>query len=487
MTYTLARDLLMLAAPLGRTSGFGAAGDHTESFAVAVLPKVWRIGSPRVHRLVWPESGHLHLTLYEGDYLHLSGSEPQRTLVRLAMSSVGDNRVGEGLIEPVSAVPSDIDVTETAVVAALDDVLDLVEISERAKWSDQSGSVPSGHLPHPLLLLMLYRRFLNLTEPIIHHMRSRYRESEEHLATPRGRIADASLAEAQLGGPPVLSCRYDDLTVATDLAIVLLASTRLVATFSGPPVLAELVQPVRYRATRLVRHLNGIPIVDRTVAMRLANGLRLNRLEAMWTTVLELSCQILAGASTAPRPTVSHPMESMAFRIPMEAVWEGILRLVLEGVVERSALYAADGAKVKLAVEAPSPWGSRESTTAGRIIPDFVARIDSSRGSSLWVLDAKYKPLPVRLPSSDDANQLFVYSHLVRSDGRSVDRCALAFPILGETISPNAIQLWRKRDETIMLVLAGIPFPARVDLRFDGAWNTYLGRATVAVRDLLST
>ena len=171
---------------------------------------------------------------------------------------------------------------------------------------------------------------------MIRDMRSRYRESEEYLSTPRGRIADTSLAEVELGGPPILMCRYDELTVATDLAMVLLASTRLVATFSGPSVLAELVRPMRHRATRLVRHLSGIPIVDRTIAMRLARSLRLNRLEAAWNPILELGRQILAGASTTPQPTVSHPMEPMAFKIPTEEAWEGILGLVLRGVVERS-------------------------------------------------------------------------------------------------------------------------------------------------------
>jgi hypothetical protein len=412
----------------------------------------------------------LEVVAYEGDVLDFCGTAAQRNMVRALVLATTAGDSSDGLLAYVARPPTDC-VLAAQPAGDFTTILDLVELFERSRVSGYADKMPLARLPHPLLRAILYRRLVDEVEPLLRDLRPRYVQGEERLLAVRGRVADASLAEVQMGGPPSVVCTFDELTSNTDLAIIILAALGVVARFGGSPRLAHFHQPARKRAARLARALNTVPVVSRIDAAFRASRLRLSRFEQRFESALELARQVLSDSTVGPTDvdaiTDGTPF---TFTVPTAKLWEHVLGVALSRLLPAGS--------VAIQPSLPSPWGEAENARQ----PDFVARIP--HGDQTWVLDAKYKQFPAALPGADDANQLFVYSHLARFEGRAPTHAALLYASVG---GEACRVLERQPDKAVELRLAGLPFPTPSDLRGDRRWGSYLERLQLALHELFES
>lgn len=468
------------AAPNRKRLGFVASADGARSAAVLVLPKTWRSGPPSARRVAWPADGHLTITVYEGDVVVVEGDAVQCEVLRkwLVEVQVADPE----LLELLVALPG----TDRSVDAShqtLEPILDLLELFDRCSISLVEDELPHSAERHQLVRLVLYRRFISIVEPLIGRLRPQYREREDVLATPRGRILDRSIVVTLASRVPTVECRFDEHSHATDLAVVLLAAIRTVARQGGTARTSSLFRPLQDRAARLARQLEGVPAVDRRVAYRMSRSLRLGRLEAEFATALALARRVLRDDVPTPGAGGDLPLETFRVGVPTEKLWEAALQQALACVPAALTYVNADNKPATSAVEVPAPWTAGSTPTPSERFPDFLVLVGSTASSCLWCVDAKYKDTPARSPAADDANQLFVYSHLAAVAGRRVERCALVYP----STSPRGVRstLKRERDHTIPLFLIEALFPERGDLRTQRAWEDYVSRTAVGLAHVL--
>lgn len=469
------------AAPNRKRIGFVASADGERSAAVLVLPKTWRNGPPSTSRVSWPADGHLTIAAYEGDVVVVNGDAVGCETLRrwLVEVQIADAE----LLELLVGTP-DGDVLAGDSHQPLDPILDLLELFDRCSLGLVEDALPHSAERHELVRLVLYRRLISTLEPLIARLRPQYRELEDALSTPRGRILDRSVVVAVASRLPAVECRFDEHSHATDLAIVLLAAIRTVGRQGGTARTSALFRPLQDRAVGLARQLDGVPMVDRRVAYRMARSLRLGRLQAEFGAVIPLARRVLRDDVPTPGAGSDLTLETFRIGVPTEKLWEAALQQALGCVPTAETYVNADNKPATPAVEVPAPWVVGGAPSPSERFPDFLVRASGPASSCLWCIEAKYKDTPARLPGAEDANQLFVYSHLATLAGRSVENCALVYP--STTPRGHVRTLRRERDRTTPLLLIEALFPLPSDLRAQRSWEDYVARTAVGLAHALA-
>lgn len=464
------------AAPNRKRLGFVASADAQRSAAVLVLPKIWRDGPPSTSRVSWPADGHLTIAAYEGDVVVVDGETAACDALRgwLVEVQIADAELLQLLPGPPPEGPLPVDDAHQA----LEPILDLLDLFDRCTLSLVEDVLPHSADRHQLVRLVLYRRFISMLEPLITRLRPQYRELEDALSTPRGRVLDRSIVVTLASRLPTVECRFDEHSHATDLAVVLLAAIRTVARQGGTARTAALFRPLQNRATRLARQLEAVPMVDRRVAYRMARSLRLGRLQAEFAAVLPLASRVLRDDVPTPGTGRDLSLETFRVGVPTEKLWEAALRQALACVPTVQTFVNADN-KPATDVDVPAPWTAGGAASPSERFPDFLVLASSTASSCLWCVDAKYKDTPSRSPAAEDANQLFVYSHLAAVAGRRVEKCALVYPSATPRRHPRVLR--RERERRMPLLMIEAPFPVPGDLRTERSWEDYVRRTAVGL------
>lgn len=476
-------DVALRVAVNRRRLGFAAATYEGQSVTLLVLPKVWGQSLPQTRSIAWGTGAPLTLCAYEGQDLIVTATDSASQWLTAWLA--GLEAQDPEFVSTSTFVRSSVTTTEDARDASMAPLLDLLELFDRAKLSVEDENLPSGDDRHELVRLLLYRRFMAELETIITKLRAQYLETEDVLQTPRGRLLDRSLVVALATKRPDLLCRFDDHSRATDLAIVLLAAIRSVARYGGTARSASLFGPVRDRSVRLARVLEGVPTVDRRIAYRKATTIRLSRLERDFASALSLAARVLRDDTSLPGPTSDHASDAFRMAVPTEKLWEHILNEMLARTSSvLDVAFNGDNRAASVSVDVPAPWTTKHSSLSSARFPDFLVRTNADARKTVWCLDAKYKDLPGAGPPTDDANQLFVYSHLARLDGDDVQRCALIYPTVG---APGLLRrLYRQRLGLVALDMVAAPFPRAPDLKGQRAWELFLTRGATALNSVLA-
>lgn len=461
-------------APNGKRLGFCVGASSDGSAALIVLPKAWRPRKSRIVSVSWPTDNQFFLVGYEGDTVVVEATGDSADMLRkwLLEFQADDSELVELILNRRPFTATDADTPDTAVQP----LLDLLELFDRARVELADELLPHTADRHELIRLVLYRKLIAELDPLISRLRPRYLETEEVLQAPRGRILDRSLALTIATRRPDVICRFDEHSRATDLAIVLLAALRMVARYRGTPRTASLFRPLQERASRLSRVLDGVPVVDRRVAFRKSAGIRLSRLEREFTGALLVARQVLRDDLPVPGGGLGAEFQTFRLSVPTEKLWEHVLFQALgtmPSIVELHGNF--DNRPATDAVDVPAPWTREGVQSITERYPDFLAVVREGSKAVQWCVDAKYKDRPAFKPPSEDANQMFVYSHLARVAGRTVDKCALVYPTISD---PRArVQLGRERARTLPLSLVEAPFPSPPDLRTQRAWDEFIARS----------
>jgi McrBC 5-methylcytosine restriction system component len=454
--------------------GVVSASKEGRALTVAVVPKVWRPTDASRHLLVeWETEPAVAVTVFEGDWVTIAGSEEALALASSALDRAGqglaetDQSVGP-LLQRVFMAPAQLPeaVSPNADIARL---VNLIALFDHARLQLPEEDAPGLMAFHPLFRVLLHRRFIAAVEPLVRRVRRGYVESEEALLTPRGRISDASVAVYELSREPRLICRFDEYTEATPLLRVIVGALAEVVHSNVPFYVRPIVRDSVSTAIRLARYLSTIPVPERSAAVRLARQTHLTRLEVEWKPALELAVRVLIDASLA-QASRGMPTQTLQFEIATDRVWERILEQALLRALPADCL--STGARNVLPddVNVEPPWLGMTGS-AGSRFPDFLLTAPST---GVWCMDAKYK-LADGLPEEGDANQIFVYSHLARRFGEPILHCALLYPTSSSTPATSRT-LWRRPAADVDLRLAQLTFPSEDDLAGPGSWSSYISR-----------
>ena len=412
---------------------------------------------------------------FEGDFINLDGALSE---LGLLASELSQGAGGTPQLFQLATRGSDELVASEDSVEDPGSLLDLLLLFDRAGLAPMDLEVPGGVYRHPVLRLLMYRRFLDEIEPRIADARPRYVEQTARLTAPRGRLLDRSLAYSMWARWPEIECRFDDLTYDNPVLRVIRAALQVTVHVSGLEVLADLSTEVRNRSARLIRRLSVISLVDRATALRLSRGLRLGRAEQGWTAAVSQADDILSDTVPVPTPE-DKAAEAYNLSIPTSKLWESILWQALGANADFDVRFSAEGPAHGVAV--PAPWRAGGHTSPSRL-PDFLVRIPEHPPICV---DAKYKTFPNIRPSTDDADQLFAYSHLCTMDGDAVEACALIYPTTPGAGVPPSRRLLRERHADLPLHLIGLPFPGRADVRSTLAWRLYVDHVAAVLQQRL--
>lgn len=225
---------------------------------------------------------------------------------------------------------------------------------------------------------------LTRIEALLQKERRGYREKEEILGRPRGRIlwpqyTAQSLARGQWDQLP---CRFPDLGFDLRLRqqmrwVVERVYQDLIRVGSGDVMAVNLasrakqlalalsdVEPIAPRRDELTRSLDRLRLSDETLRLGI---------EAMAWVVEERG---LGGG---------RERDGMAWSLPLEQLWEGYV----ESVIRREAAVTGGDVRVGRLGETTFPvhWSDPLHRSLGHLVPDIVVR----RGRSVQIVDAKYK------------------------------------------------------------------------------------------------
>lgn len=470
-------DLTFRASPTGKVIGAAVLTGST-TLVVTVLPKVWRgSATPRLTEQHVVEGGTAFVSLHEGDALRLTGAGALLGALAagLSQSSATDLGASGALLQLAQITPADF------VPAAPEPdggvaLLDLLNLLDRARFASGDRDVVGGIDRHPVLRLLLHRRYLAALEPLMDGVRPTYVEHQDTLATPRGRMLDRSLAfHAQTGWPHV-ECRFDEHSFDTPLLRVLRAGLQVVVHASTPAQLSTLSLQTRTRAARLARRMPQVALVNRAAAIQAGRMLRLSRFDQPWADALRLGMDVLRDVSYGMAPD-AETVTVHELLVPTATLWERVVGEALQRTPRIRTVAVADGAASD-DVHARAPWTApgRTGTEGPDRRPDFMAE---DQGGAAWCIDAKYKWRPSLAPTSADGYQLFAYSHLASLRGRRVDACALIYPGAPGQHLRTAAALHRAPDADMDLVMGSVRFPSADDLRSPAAWNAYLDRSAI--------
>lgn len=471
-------------SPYGRSVGIVSAARGGRVLTVAVTPKLWRETDEAAHWcLEWPAAQAAGaITASEGDWVTVSGEADAVDIVADTVDAANSDLTPEAgstlgpllrrVVRP-GARPEPL-----ADAGSVTEIVNLIALFDHARLDIVAADAPGVTSLHPLFRALLHRRYVSAVEPLVRRVRRGYVEVEEVLASPRGRITDASVVRYQLSREPQLMCRFDEYTEDTPLLRVVVAALAEVLRADVPPYALPILRETLARGIRLSRHLATIPIPDRSAALRLSRQVRLTRLEAEWGPALELAKRVLADAPLA-QDVRGAPTEMVRFEVATDRVWERILEQGLRRALPFGAVTV--GARNWLAAEATvdPPWKG-VLAGAGSRFPDFLV---TTRDDTVWCLDAKYK-LSGGTPEEADANQMFVYSHLARRLGTAVAHCVLLYPGRSGGLPPARRFVRRPNDDVDMLV-AYLPFPERVDLASPIHWGNYVSRLDRGLESLI--
>lgn len=476
-------QLAFRVAPTGKRVGLCVGSDLERSAVVVVLPKTWRTRHTKLIRCPWPQHGHLFISAYEGDTVVVEGTRNQTDALNswlLEMQSDDSDLISLTVLPSSGGAHVAPDTAETAIQP----ILDLLELFDRANFDMVEESIPHARDRHELMRLVLYRRFVAELEPLITRLRPQYRATEEVLQAPRGRIIDRSLVETIASRRPDVLCRFDEHSRSTDLAAVLLAALRMIAKYAGTARTSSLFEALRIRAARLVRQLEGVTVVDRRVAFRLSRGIRLTRLEREFALALHFARSVLRDELPLPTGSPGPTFETFRVSVPTERLWEEILFQALAESPVVGLLRANFSNRAGPGVDVPAPWVKLTSGSVTDRFPDFLAVVEGAGSRTIWCIDAKYKALPGGGAATEDANQLFVYSHVARLGGKHIDTCALVYPTTAQY--GVQLELTRERARDLSLSIVGAPFPQPSDLRSDRAWADFIESCSAVLGQCLT-
>jgi 5-methylcytosine-specific restriction endonuclease McrBC regulatory subunit McrC len=441
---------------------------------VAVAPKVWRKSREPRHWIVdWPAAqAAIAITAYEGDCVTVSADQETLGFVGDALDCAAIyDQEPESMVGPLlqrvarpSVAPEPVSQATT-----LTQLVALIALFDHSRLELPDEDAPGAASLHPLFRALLHRRFVSTLEPLVRRVRRGYVELEDVLTSPRGRIADTSVVRYQLSREPRLLCRFDEYTEATPLLRVVVAALAEVLRTNVPPYVLPILRETLASAVRLARHLATVPIPDRSAAIRLSRQIRLTRLEAEWRPALEFAQRVLVDAPLA-QDVAGAPTEMLRFEVATDRVWERILEQGLRRALPLGSLTVGAGNTLTAEATVEPPWKGL-SGGAGSRFPDFLV---TTTYNDVWCIDAKYKMAGGR-PNDDDANQMFVYSHLANRAGAPVAHCALLYPARPAEL-PHPLTFMRCPNGDVDLRVAHLSFPEEADLTNPTQWGNYVAR-----------
>jgi hypothetical protein len=466
-------DLWLRASPRGRRAGFAVLADGSGgSVTVTILPKMWAGQGMSVRHFGCQAGRATHLAAYETDYIHLTGTAGMLGAIALNLSQVSETGQAE-LLVPCSPPRLEPPVTDP-VSEPFNDLIDLMLVAERG-GADASEARYDGRLARSLMRLLQQERLLRAVEPLLFRARPAYVEHTEDLSLPRGRLHDRSLLLASASGRPRVQCTFDELSTDTPLLRIVKASLQVIATDRLPARIAALRPRTPARAVQLMRHLSTITLISRESAAFQAGRLWLGPLERSWEPALEAARTVLREVGAVPDSAATESADSIAIHVFTEKFWEQTLRAILQAAFG-DVRSSADG-RLGAGVTAPQPWAPAGHEAVLETFPDYMFRL----GQRVVLADAKYKPMAAL--DAADGYQLFAYSHLAGLDAALTDMSLVLYPAAPRSTAGQ--RRWARRpDQGYPLWLISLPFPARVDVRSQAAWNQYISQGASALRDL---
>ncbi len=535
----MTRPVLLRCAPNGARSGFLQVRVGGKTTSLTVLPKVWRSAlkarTLRASSGRWIVAHELDLLVFGADdaaTVDAFADVAERAAQHEAAGSTDDGALerseegeeeshddkppagaahpGKREIEPivrriygVKAVPTATPVApDGSTASATFSLMALAMLCERLR--DRSGSaaldhihadsgdgapsaLASGTADNRVLELLRAWQFVQFVKARVRQVRHGYREEEDWLWTPRGRLLTEGLVRMEASGEPRALCRYDEFTPSTPLfRLVVTALERLAGAGAAQGALArtKLGEAIREEASRLRHALAFIPSAPAAQAVSAMRHARLGRLLRTWEPARAQAIEILERRSPDMAPRVGESDASLVWSVDMSKVWE---RLLADAVGAIAGNVAVPGGKRGLPVDCPEPWKGIGTSKS----PDMVTVF---KGVG-WVLDAKYKPAEWSGGSpvigQGDQYQLFAYSHLASIGGAPVGRLAILRPVhtggqvrtLKEPAARNSATIGPARPT---LSVADLPFPSRDAIPDDARFEHERHALTTALSAVLS-
>lgn len=467
-------SLTIAASPMGKRIGLTAATGSERQILLTVAPKAWRDKDHlRYFTVEDLPGGHVEMSLFEGDRLHLTRptedtEDAINALLRASRKSKDPETIAweAALVSPevaprspvVTGLPAPADSMQTANLLRLFQRVELL-FADSANLQGRAGRSP---LHRPLAV----REFLDEVELRLGQARRGYRRVVEDRYAVRGRISAASIARFQATGGSRLRCSFDELTESTQLLGIVATTLEMVADGHGPS--SVLPRPfderrLRHDAVRLRRALGEVASFPIGAAVNLSGRLKLSRLDAAWTKALRLANVLLRDGEIVAKNAAHRDAQAVELSVETDKVWEWIVNAALRRT--RFDTVLDQGQQIGLTQD---PWLAHPLQVSINTWPDNIA----FQRQEVFVVDAKYK-LNAK-PSRDDQYQMYAYSHLVRSEGRDVRAAVLVYP--GSAAGTQWIRGRDSSTQPVRLYAVQLPFPMPDDLVSSRSWETYLDR-----------
>ncbi|MET4583739.1 5-methylcytosine-specific restriction endonuclease McrBC regulatory subunit McrC [Conyzicola nivalis] len=469
-------ELWIGASDRGKCSGLASVVTADARLNTIVLPKIWRDSPSAVqHQLEWDGTSDDTILVHELDVIKVAGPRSAVADIALGISTLDDD-VETPLLtvrsQPRRNLKDATGTEEPTRDVGFAALLDLLKITDRvaALYRPSTSSAKQSHSDE---LVLTADAFLTEAEARLGSARPRYQQRDEVLPAVRGRVDDRSMARAAAESSPYVLCHFDDLSMDTALLRVILAATKVAAGLHIRAPLDRLPLQVNDRGVKIARQLSAVSSISPSAALRLGRSLRLSRLETPWQKGLDRAVELLS--REASLPTRAGDIDAgFVLRVDTNKMWEdlvfGLLASVATDVQKNNDNSLAAGVAVQ------EPW-TRESKDPRDRYPDYLA----SFKEATLVLDAKYKSS--RSLGSDDANQLFAYSHLSSLQNVPVTHVALIYP--SPAIPRSKSFLLRAPTKDMSLAPIEIDFPPSRAARTNQAWRQYQETTSRQLREWL--
>lgn len=465
--------LWIRASPRGKRSGFAVLPDGQGGrLTVTVQPKPWAPRHGQVREYEHTPGTTTHLVVHETDLAAVRTSTSAKGALAVSLADVG--RSQDDLLS-LTAAPQSVRLTSASPEDPFGALIDLMLLTEHGNLTTSPLSF-EGALGSSLLRLLTHERLLQAVESLIFRARPRYAEHTQILTIPRGRLSERSLLLSIASGTPHVESTFDELTMDTPLLRVITSALRVVASERLPRKISVLRPGLQTRANHLLRHLSSVTPISREQAALAGDRLWLTPLDRIWEPAIDSAMPVLREQAVIPEDG-AESNEAFIVHIAMEKFWEQCLELALASAFPSLAV-SRDGRPGE-GVMVPAPWAPKAHAggAAGELsndgFPDFMFR-SSGR---VVVADAKYKLDAGAAPGSQDAYQMFAYSHIATLNGNHSDVAVVLYPTRSGGDS-RQMQLERLPSRDYPLWMVRVPFPARTDLQNRGRWSAYVARLT---------
>ena len=474
------------AAPFGRAIGLMSLATERAAAVITVLPKIWSEQRGRVHIVPWGDASVIDLTVWETDWVRFDGDSAALGQLSLAVSKIALAGFGSLLQAGVPSRPAQLAKVVDYQRQPHSAALQLAQLADRCMLTLADFTNNNDACVDELLAWPLDDQFLKALEGPLLAARPRYFEVNDVLATPRGRFDTRDAALAQSSGRPSLRCTFDDLSYDTPLLQVIFAALRRIAMRANSRHAFRETEMIRSLAVQYMQRLSSVTSLDLSQARKLAPQVQPLRFESQWKEPLQLATRVLSDRYDVPEASADIN-RSIHLKVPTEKLWEKIIFQVLEridpGVAFSADNRAADGVYV------PAPWARLEDeavkettgdhTEAGTEnqkegYPDYLFRW----GGMTILADAKYKPSSVSL-GSQDAYQLFSYSHLATLHSLKSQACIVIMPTARDKRTERYVRL---ESDHYGLLKVALRFPGPADIRTDTVWKRYLSEVETDLR-----